>query len=126
MEKVVVLNHPLHEQRTLGQRAADSLSKHAGSWTFIICILLFLGFWILVNIYAWVERWDPYPFILLNLILSSIATLQAPIILMSQNRQSQKDRIKAEYDYKLNRKSEKEVEEILVRLGRIERKLRKR
>lgn len=126
MEKGAVLNHPLHEQRTLGQRASDSLSKHAGSWTFIIGILLFLSFWILVNIYAWVERWDPYPFILLNLILSSIATLQAPIILMSQNRQSQKDRIKAEYDYKLNRKSEKEVEEILVRLGRIERKLGRR
>ncbi len=123
MEREGVSNHPLHEQRTLGQRAADSLSKHAGSWSFIISILLFLVFWILVNIYAWGSGWDPYPFILLNLILSSIATLQAPIILMSQNRQAQKDRIKTEYDYRLNKKSEREVEEILVRLSRIEKKL---
>jgi len=64
------------------------------------------------NVYAWVNEWDPYPFILLNLVLSCLAAIQAPIILMSQNRQSQKDRLKAEYDYKVNRRAEKEIREI--------------
>ena len=69
-----------------------------------------------VNVYAWVGEWDPYPFILLNLVLSCIAALQAPVILMSQNRQAQKDRIKLEYDYKVNRKAERMIEEILERV----------
>jgi uncharacterized membrane protein len=76
-----------------------------------------------MNIYAWVETWDPYPFILLNLVLSCLAAIQAPVILMSQNRQSQKDRLKADYDYRVNRKAEKEIEEIQTQLNRIEKKL---
>ncbi len=126
MKKEGVIHHFLREERTLGQRAADKLTNYAGSWTFIIFLLIFFTFWILVNVYAWTNTWDPYPFILLNLVLAGMAVIQAPIILMSQNRQAQKDRIKAEYDYRLNRKSEKEVEEILIRLGRIEKKLGKR
>ena len=110
----------VHSKRSFGQITADGLAKWAGSWTFIISFLIFLGFWISVNIYMWINTWDPYPFILLNLILSSIAALQAPIILMSQNRQSQKDRLKMEYDYKVNRKAERGIEIILEKLKKIE------
>lgn len=99
--------------RSLGERAADSLATWAGSWTFIISFLIFLGIWMALNIYAWVGEWDPYPFILLNLVLSCVAALQAPVILMSQNRQSEKDRVKMEYDYKVNRRAERMIEEIL-------------
>jgi uncharacterized membrane protein len=103
-------------KRTFGERAADGLASWAGSWIFIIGFLVFLGIWMLVNVYAWVGEWDPYPFILLNLVLSCVAALQAPIILMSQNRQAQKDRIKMEYDYSVNRKAERMIEEILDRV----------
>jgi uncharacterized membrane protein len=108
---------------TLGEKASDTLSQWAGSWKFIIGFLLFLFIWMYINVYGYVNNWDPYPFILLNLILSCIAALQAPIILMSQNRQSQKDRQKADYDYLVNRKSERKIEEIQKQLNRIEQKL---
>jgi len=107
-----VLRHLVIPQ-TFGQRAADGIAKWAGSWTFIIGFLALLGVWMALNVYAWIGEWDPYPFILLNLVLSCIAALQAPVILMSQNRQAQKDRIKAEYDYRVNRKAERGIEEIL-------------
>ncbi len=116
----------VHGPESFGQRAADSLSKWAGSWTFIMGFFVFLFFWISVNVYAWINTWDPYPFILLNLILSCLAAIQAPVILMSQNRQSQKDRTKMEYDYKVNRRSEKEIENVLKKLGKIERMLGKK
>lgn len=103
--------------RTVGQKAADFLTKSAGSWTFIILFGVFIILWMAINSYFLImyERgnpWDPYPFILLNLVLSCLAAIQAPIILMSQNRQSEKDRIKAEYDYQINKKAEKEIREI--------------
>jgi len=103
--------------KTFGQKAADGLTKWAGSWTFIISLFVFLGIWITLNMYFLVkyqagEVFDPYPFILLNLILSCLAAVQAPIILMSQNRQGQKDRIKAEFDYMINKKAEQEIREI--------------
>ena len=121
MKKGDTLVHSLiHGKRSVGQLAADGLAKWAGSWTFIISFLFFLGLWIFVNIYAWINTWDPYQFILLNLVLSCVAALQAPVILMSQNRQSQKDRLKMEYDYRVNRKAEKGIETILKRLGKIE------
>ncbi len=106
------------EKRSLGERAADNLATWAGSWTFIVSFLIFLSIWMIINIYAWAGEWDPYPFILLNLVLSCIAALQAPVILMSQNRQAQKDRVKIEYDYKVNRKAERMIEEILERVKR--------
>jgi uncharacterized membrane protein len=113
--------HPVFKkQYTFGQRAADWLSRWAGSWTFIISFLIFIGLWMCANIYAWINQWDPYPFILLNVVLSCLAALQAPIILMSQNRQSQVDRTKAEYDYRINKKSEREIQEIKKQLTRIE------
>ncbi len=125
-EKIHAITHPNIFPTTFGQRAADKLTRLAGSWTFIILFLIILILWILINVYAWIKTWDPYPFILLNLILSSVAAIQAPIILMSQNREAQKDRQRAQYDYSVNRKAEKEIEQIQRQLERIEKKLTKR
>ena len=116
----------IHGNQSFGEKAADSLAKWAGSWTFIVSFFVFLGLWMAMNVYAWINTWDPYPFILLNLCLSCLAAIQAPVILMSQNRQVQKDRTKMEYDYKVNRKSEKGIETILKRLERIERNMKKK
>jgi len=112
------LNHfGIRAPRTVGQKASDNLTKWAGSWTFIISIFIFLIIWMLLNAYFLIQYqtgkpFDPYPFILLNLILSCLAAVQAPIILMSQNRQTQRDRIKAEFDYTINKKAEREIREI--------------
>lgn len=95
---------------TLGQRVADHIATFGGSWTFIISFFSFLFLWIAVNILMLTAKaFDPYPFILLNLILSCLAAIQAPIIMMSQNRQEQKDRQRAEHDYKINLKAELEI-----------------
>jgi uncharacterized membrane protein len=117
--------HPILKfKRTLAQRAADSLTAGMGSWTFIIFFMLLLLFWIAVNsvwlIFGLV--WDPKPFIMLNLILSMLAALQAPVILMSQNRQSERDRIRAEYDYSVNRKAEREIREMRILIEKLHRK----
>jgi len=105
--------HPvLHKKWSIGQRASDKLTSGMGSWSFIIIFLSFIALWMAANVYAWLNNWDPYPFILLNLVLSCLAAIQAPIILMSQNRESQKDRLKSEYDYQVNRKALKEISEI--------------
>ena len=109
--------------RTFGQKAADGLAKWAGSWTFIFFFFVFLGLWISANTYAWIQEWDLYPFILLNLILSCLAAIQAPVILMSQNRATQRDRLKAENDYKVNRRAEREIIVIKKQLNKIEKKL---
>jgi len=124
MEQVIPIKKIVNGSESFGQKAADNLSKWTGSWTFILSFLIFLVIWIIVNVYAWISTWDPYPFILLNLILSCLAAIQAPVILMSQNRQSQKDRRKIEYDYKVNRKAEKEIENIIKKLDKIESILR--
>jgi len=97
---------------TIGQRAADGLTKFAGSWFFIILLGVFIALWIYLNLAAYLNHWDPWPFIILNLCLSCLAAVQAPIILMSQNRQTQRDRLKAEHDYKINKMAEKEIREI--------------
>ena len=95
---------------TIGQRIADKVASFGGSWTFIISFMIFLLLWIFGNVFWLVNRsFDPYPFILLNLILSSIAALQAPVIMMSQNRQEDKDRERAKMDYMVNLKSELEI-----------------
>jgi uncharacterized membrane protein len=94
------------EEKTVGERMADRLAAGAGSWTFILVFLGFLAVWMAVNAVAFVHHWDPYPFILLNLLLSCVAALQAPIILMSQNRQEARDRLRAELDYEVNLKAE--------------------
>jgi uncharacterized membrane protein len=95
---------------TLGQRMADKIADFGGSWTFIILFFLFILLWISINAWTLLFRpFDPFPFILLNLILSCLASIQAPIIMMSQNRQEQKDRIRGEHDYQINLKAELEI-----------------
>jgi uncharacterized membrane protein len=96
--------------RTFGQKVADRVAAFGGSWKFIILFGIFILLWILANIYLLLNKgFDPYPFILLNLILSCLAALQAPVIMMSQNRQEEKDRERAKKDYMINLKSELEI-----------------
>ena len=92
-------------KRTFGQKAADWLAKWAGSWTFIFSFFLFLAIWIGINLYWLVSPFDVFPFILLNLLLSCLAAIQAPVILMSQNRQSEMDRLREERDYYIDKKA---------------------
>ena len=95
---------------TFGQKLADSVASFGGSWTFIITFFSFILFWIIINIwFLATQSFDPFPFILLNLILSCLAAIQAPIIMMSQNRQEQKDRKRSEHDYRINLKAELEI-----------------
>ena len=92
---------------TFGQRIADKVASFGGSWTFILLFLGFMGIWLLLNTLG--KSFDPFPFILLNLILSMLAALQAPVIMMSQNRQAAKDRLDAQHDYEINTKAELEI-----------------
>jgi uncharacterized membrane protein len=113
-------------QLTFGQRAADRLTSSMGSWSFIIMFFVFLLIWMILNAYFLIKytsanAFDPYPFILLNLVLSCLAAIQAPIIMMSQNRQAERDRVKAERDYMVNRKAEREVEDIQKDLEEIKK-----
>jgi uncharacterized membrane protein len=104
---------------TLGQRLADRVTNRIGSWRFIIVQSVILLIWIVVNTIAWRQHWDPYPFILLNLVLSFQAAYAAPIIMMSQNRQSAKDREKAEVDYAVNARAERDVAAVHARLDEL-------
>jgi len=98
------------KELTIGQKIADKVASFGGSWTFIISFLVFIIIWISINVFWFLNKgYDPYPFILLNLILSCIAALQAPVIMMSQNRQEEKDRVRARKDYMINLKSELEI-----------------
>jgi uncharacterized membrane protein len=98
------------DNRTIGQVVADKVAAFGGSWTFIIAFFIFIAIWISSNVFVLLNKgFDPYPFILLNLILSCIAALQAPVIMMSQNRQEEKDRERAKKDYMINLKSELEI-----------------
>jgi len=100
----------IEAQLTLGERLADKIATFGGSWTFIIVFFSFILVWIIINIWILTTKpFDTYPFILLNLILSCLAAIQAPIIMMSQNRQEQKDRQRGEHDYKINLKAELEI-----------------
>jgi len=100
------------ERRTKGEKLADGLAKFAGSWTFIVGLLSVLVIWMFLNVAAWSFHWDVYPYILLNFVLSCIAALFGPIILISQNREAEVSKKKAEYDYKVNRKAEREITQI--------------
>ena len=119
------------EKYTLGQRAADTIAKFAGSWAFIFSFTGVLVLWMVVNVILAAKAFDPYPFILLNLVLSCVAAIQAPLIMMSQNRQEEKDRRRAENDYKVNLKTEIMIEDlydkvnaILAKQEEMERQLR--
>jgi len=111
------VNDIVEEHLTLGQRASDRVAALVGSWPFIIVQSVLLVFWVILNVTAWVERWDPYPFILMNLFLSLQAAYTAPVIMMSQNRQAMKDRIEAHNDFLVNQKAEEEVRAVLDHLA---------
>ncbi len=111
--------NPDKEKYTFGQRAADKIAKFAGSWAFIFSFSALLILWMVGNVILAKRAFNPYPFILLNLVLSCVAALQAPLIMMSQNRQEEKDRRRAENDYKVNLKTEIMIEDIHGKMNRI-------
>lgn len=113
---VININQADAEKLTSGQQIADRLATVMGSWAFIIIQSIILAFWISLNVIAYINHWDPYPFILLNLALSFQAAYAAPIIMMSQNRQAAKDRLMAEQDYEINLKAEDELKSIMSHL----------
>ncbi len=111
-----------HEKKlTRGDIMADKLASFAGSWFFISIFLIIIALWIGVNFMLQQRSYDPYPFILLNLILSCIAALQAPVIMMSQNRQEEKDRLRSKNDYRVNLKSEFLIEELYYKIEQLNR-----
>ena len=110
---------PAKEKYTAGQRAADTIAKFAGSWAFIFSFTGILIVWMVVNIILAAGAFDPYPFILLNLVLSCVAAIQAPLIMMSQNRQEEKDRRRAENDYRVNLKTEIMIEDLYDKVNAI-------
>ncbi|HEU0209969.1 MAG TPA: DUF1003 domain-containing protein [Candidatus Udaeobacter sp.] len=114
------LNAEEAAQLTLSDRAADLIAEFGGSWKFIIAAVLFFNVWVLINSFQ-ISRFDAFPFLLLSTVVNMLAVLQAPIILMSQNRQSHKDRLRAEIDYQVNLKNELALNEILKRLKTLER-----
>lgn len=119
------LNKLHQEKQTKGEKAADKMADFVGSWSFLIIISVVLVFWIILNVIAYELSWDPYPFILLNLLLSVVAAVQGPIILMSQNRMEKKDRLRSELDYETDIKAEKEIEEIKKQLEEIKSMLKR-
>jgi len=110
------INEAVAKSMTFGERTADAFATAMGSWSFIITQSVLLAIWISLNVIAWMRHWDPYPFILLNLALSFQAAYAAPIIMMSQNRQSAKDRLMAEQDYLVNTKAEEELKAVMQHL----------
>ena len=105
---------------TFGQMLADKLALSMGSWPFIISQTIIILIWLILNIIGFIYHWDPYPFILLNLLFSVQAAYAAPIIMMAQNRQAERDRHQASEDYKTNIEAKKEIEELQIALARIE------
>jgi CRP/FNR family transcriptional regulator, cyclic AMP receptor protein len=110
-------NDMIESEATVGETIADAVASFGGSWTFIITFLLGLVVYTAVNVVLRSSAWDPYPFILLNLFLSMLAALQAPVIMMSQNRQDTKDRLRGELDYQVNRRAEAEVQALSQKLN---------
>ncbi len=115
-------NSEFEEREPLGGRIADAVAQFGGSWTFVIIFSVILVVYVVLNIVSG-RAWDPYPFILLNLFLSMVAAMQAPVIMMSQNRQDAKDRLRGELDYHVNLKAEVEIGEVLLRMSRLEQQL---
>lgn len=113
--------HQSHkESLKFGQRLADKVANEMGSWRFIIVQTILVVFWMGLNILGFIQHWDAYPFILLNLLFSTQAAYAAPIIMMSQNRQNQRDRVQAEADYQTNLEAKQEIEELTRMLASIE------
>ena len=113
--------HEKHEETlSFGDRIADSVANGMGSWKFIIWQTIIVFVWMILNIIAFITHWDPYPFILLNLIFSTQAAYAAPIIMMAQNRQNERDRIQAQNDYQTNIDAKLEIEDLQIKLNSIE------
>jgi len=134
--RIRTLRHPneiIEEQETVGEQVADAVASFGGSWRFIIIFALFMSIYTVINILLRSRAWDPYPFILLNLFLSMLAAIQAPVIMMSQNRQDKKDRLRGELDFDVNRRAHSEIQGLAHkinlmsdRLGDIQEMLRER
>jgi CRP/FNR family transcriptional regulator, cyclic AMP receptor protein len=116
-------NEVIEEEMTFGERIADTVARFGGSWTFIILFAVVLMIYTIVNLLLRGRAWDPYPFILLNLFLSMLAAIQAPVIMMSQNRQDTKDRVRGELDYDVNRRAEFEIQALSNKLNLLNDKL---
>jgi len=116
-------NEVIEEKSSLGDRIADGVARFGGSWKFIITFGVMLTVYTAVNVLLTKKAWDPYPFILLNLFLSMLAAIQAPVIMMSQNRQDTKDRLRGELDYDVNRRAEAEIQELANRLNLLNDKI---
>jgi CRP/FNR family cyclic AMP-dependent transcriptional regulator len=116
-------NDVIEEEYTFAERIADSVASFGGSWTFIIIVGIVLAIYTTINVALKGKAWDPYPFILLNLFLSMIAAIQAPVIMMSQNRQDKKDRLRSELDFDVNRRAESEIQNLSRKLNLVTDKL---
>jgi CRP/FNR family cyclic AMP-dependent transcriptional regulator len=116
-------NEVIEKKATLGERIADTVAGFGGSWTFIVLFCMVLVVYTLLNIRLGRSAWDPYPFILLNLFLSMLAALQAPVIMMSQNRQDAKDRVRSQLDFEVNRHAEMEIQGLARKLNGLDEKL---
>ena len=116
-------NEVIEREATFGDRIADSVARFGGSWTFIISFLVVLLVYTAINVSLGRSAWDPYPFILLNLFLSMLAAIQAPVIMMSQNRQDEKDRLRGELDFDVNRRAETEIQGLARKLSFVGEKL---
>ncbi len=116
-------NEVIEEHATFGDRVSDAVAHFGGSWSFIITALVVLVIYVTINVILRGAAWDPYPFILLNLFLSMLAAIQAPVIMMSQNRQDSKDRVRGELDYDVNRRAEKEIQNVTQKLNVLDDKM---
>ena len=116
-------NEVIEEDATFGEHVADAVAHFGGSWSFIITVLAALSAYVVVNVVLGGRGWDPYPFILLNLFLSMLAAIQAPVIMMSQNRQDTKDRLRGELDYEVNRRAEKEIQSVTQKINLLDDKM---
>jgi len=116
-------NVVIEEKETAGERVADTVARFGGSWAFIIVFTVVLALYSAANVALGTQAWDPYPFILLNLFLSMLAAIQAPVIMMSQNRQDKKDRLRSEMDFDVNRRAETEIQGLAQKLNRLDDKI---
>jgi CRP/FNR family cyclic AMP-dependent transcriptional regulator len=116
-------NEMFEEESTFGDRIADTVARFGGSWTFIILFGVVLAIYTAINVALANRAWDPYPFILLNLFLSMLAAIQAPVIMMSQNRQDTKDRLRSELDFDVNRRAESEIQALSRKLNQLTDKI---
>jgi len=116
-------NQMIEEEATFGERVADSVARYGGSWSFIITFLVILMAYSLASIGMGRSSWDPYPFILLNLFLSMLAAIQAPVIMMSQNRQDTKDRLRGELDFEVNRRAASDIQGLARKLNLLGEKI---